>query len=61
MGGIERTMSRRSFSSSRDVVVGIVVAGWEGFIIRGGSSGDYWILFWLSFSWMGNRVRMGFD
>lgn len=50
MGGIERTMSRRSFSSSRDVVVGIVVAGWEGFIIRGGSFGDYWILFWAVFS-----------
>lgn len=30
MGGIERTMSRRSFSSSRDVVVGIVVPGWGG-------------------------------
>lgn len=37
MRGIERTMRRRSFSSSRDVVVGIVVAGWEGLIIRGGS------------------------
>lgn len=49
MGGIERTMSRRSFSSSRDVVVGMVVPGWEGSIIRGGSSGDYWILFWALF------------
>lgn len=39
MGGIERTMRRRSFSSSRDVVVGIVVPGWEGFIIRGGFLG----------------------
>lgn len=42
-------MSRRSFSSSRDVVVGIVVAGWEGLIIYGGSFGDYWVLFWALF------------
>lgn len=44
-------MRRRSFSSSRDVVVGIVVPGWEGSIIRGGFFGDYRIflaLFFLS-------------
>lgn len=52
-------MSRRSFSSSRDVVVGIVVAGWEGFIIRGGSSGDYWVLFWLYF--LGWGIGFGWD
>lgn len=59
MGGIERTMSRRSFSSSRDVVVGIVVAGWEGFAVRGGSFGDYWISFGSVF--LGWGIGFGWD
>lgn len=59
MGGIERTMSRRSFSSPRDVVVGIVVAGWEGFIIRGGFFGDYRIFFGSVF--LGWGIGFGWD